>query len=303
MGQVDWFPDGHEVKAEEMDRWRSLRRFGVGASEVAGIMGFGAYDNQTPVQIYGLKTGDIPSRIADDPQILAGKAFEEGIVNLYPHYSGGDRIVEREVFYRHPNFDEIPLFATLDGIDTNGNGVEIKRIGAYARKQDFEELPRHWYLQAQVQLLCSGLPMIQFALFFEGTGRVDLAHTVQLDPIARWEIESAVSKFWWHHVSPGIPPAVQEPDDARYLPQLKGFAEPPPVDLDYDDLGQARSYFELEARIKELQADLESKRKYIFQRLDGAPSARFPDGSQLYAKAHGKGIRLKFRDSGYPVPA
>jgi len=289
---VDWFPNGYEVKPEERDRWLGIRQNGIGASEVAVLLGHSLY-GKTPVSVWAEKVG-IPVPSVDNDDAKAGKELENEVAVMV-----GDRtgipIVKREVFYRYHRFDEAPLFATIDGICKGGRIVEIKTVNQFQERERLRNgLPEAWRLQVQTQMLCSNLTRGLVAAFLRGSREL-VMFPVEACPVTQDAIVEAAGRFW-EHVKAGVHPPVESASDLALIPHGGGEV------IELDD-----SHIELANQLKQLQKEstaIEKAKKSVRDKLaiamNGASYGRLSDGRVVESKI--VPIRYEAKEA-YEVPS
>lgn len=147
----------------ERDEWLKDRKYGIGASDAASVIGCSPY--KTNVQLWEEKVGiREPEDISEKDYVKYGNDAEEPLRQLfvldYPQYK-----VEHNQFkmIRHP---ELPfIFATLDGELTDrasaSKGVlEVKKFDVTSSVQSLkwkgENVPQNYYIQVIHQLLATG---------------------------------------------------------------------------------------------------------------------------------------------------
>ncbi len=273
---VDWFPDGYEVQPTERDRWLGIRRHGIGASEVAVLLGYSLY-GKTPVSVWAEKVG-VPVPAVDNDDAREGKLLEPHVADLY-HGRTGKPIVKREVFYRYRDFHEVPLFATIDGIDSDGRIVEIKTVNQFQERERLRDgLPEAWKVQVQVQMLCSGIDEATVVAYLRGS-KQDILFDLKKDPVLHDAIVEASGRFW-EHVKAGVHPPVESASDLALIPHGEGES----VVLDGHYLEYADRLKSLQKQCTELEKEKDAIRTKLAVALNGATYGRLPDGRVVESK-------------------
>jgi hypothetical protein len=90
--------------------WLAARRTGIGASEVAAVLGLSPYES--PLDVYCRKLGLVPEK-AETEAMRWGLRLEPLLAAEYAERTGYP-LVATQVFLRHP--DKPFLLATLDGV-------------------------------------------------------------------------------------------------------------------------------------------------------------------------------------------
>lgn len=170
--------EGNTVLDEAARRraWLKRRQLGVGASEVAGILGVDPRRGATV--IYANKVAEIqaedlePEDDEDDPMFW-GREFEDPVARWYGRKTG--RTVINPGAYATIQHPKLPiLFATPDRkiIDAKrGEGdLECKAVSVFGRPDLWGSAPPLWYqVQHAVQLACSGHEWGSIAAILYGT--------------------------------------------------------------------------------------------------------------------------------------
>lgn len=275
-GGPDWFPDGHEVREDEVDRWLSLRRFGVGASEVAACMNCDPH--KTPLRLYRMKAEGLVEGAGEPAEI--GKVYEASHAAMYLRRTGR-RIVKSQVFYRHAEFDRVPLFATIDGIDEDGVTVEFKMRGNRRDigREGTDELPYEWVVQAHAQMLCDGSDRVNFGVLYPDGGHRFRIFPVHRDGSLCGQILAAVERFWRDHVAAGVPPRAVEMADLEAVERSPDLAVPLPDAA----AALADRYERIAEESRALEKEKERVRVALTEMLGAASVGLLPDGRRWVA--------------------
>ena len=143
--------------------WLKERRYRIGSSEIAGILGMG-YSDQTPYTIWLEKTtGQRLPKSGDFAELMEiGHAAEPFLREVFRIKTGRECHVDSSKTVRIN--DEFPAFAaSLDGWcvnrddDSRDDVVELKLIGLHMRSEYVQdELPLKFSLQVQLQMAVTG---------------------------------------------------------------------------------------------------------------------------------------------------
>lgn len=144
------------------EQWLARRREGVGASEVAAILGFD--ETRDALSVYAEKIGVLES--GETFLSKWGKRVEDAIAEGYAEETGREVVNPGEFdIAKHP---DLPILgATLDRL-TDGSArhpspkggkgpLEIKAVNAFAAEDWKEEPPLKHQIQLQIQMACKGL--------------------------------------------------------------------------------------------------------------------------------------------------
>jgi len=194
------------LTAEQLE----LRRQGVGASEVAAIVGVNPYANVWDV--YNTKTGVVTDEI-DNIHTRLGHALEPMLINEYRERAG------REVEYPcttlvHPEFSW--AMATPDGLVGNDGVVECKVAGWRMRDkwgpEGSDEVPDEYLIQCAWQLAVTDRLWVELIVLLDRDVKI---YRIDRNMALERKLVQQVKQFWHKNVLVGIPPEVDGSDGAR----------------------------------------------------------------------------------------
>lgn len=216
--------------------WLEARRHGVGASEVAAILGLPTYQNRGPLDIWLAKMGkDLGAPSSEESGwSISGRFAEPMIAARYKHERSVDG-EEVELFHSATKVDSVLpyLFATPDrdvyplGLPASAvlsgaplRTLEIKNRNEYVRDQwgaaGTDEIPLDVLSQVQTQLGVHGVGEAHVAVLIGGWDfRIYVVH---FDPDFFKLVREAVQTFWETYVLPGKEPPLA---GARALEYVK----------------------------------------------------------------------------------
>ncbi len=193
------------------DEWHERRKHFIGASEVATIMNANPYGNQ--YELWATKKGMIPPFGGNDATQL-GQDLEGSILDIAERDFGH---IDRDVEYQH---DSLPLRATLDGETVNGDGIscpiECKTAGMLSGRangwgdeglvQYADQVPQHYYVQVQAQLLVSEMELAYLYALMPQRGVVK--YKIIADRDLHSMIEQKVDDWWQCHMIDDVAPSM-----------------------------------------------------------------------------------------------
>lgn len=197
-----------DIDPSDRPAWLERRRQGVGASDVAGILGISPY--ASPFSVWGEKVGLLGEEPSNEV-MEAGRWLELAIAPWFTsrtglHVAGEQTFVEA---------GDGLAFCTLDGfvteaptpslVDPLGN-LQIKTAG-FGKKWD--PIPAHHQAQCQWEMYVTGLEREWLAVLM---GRRLDVHLLERDEGDIAFIKSRVDRFWEEHVLTGTPPATDGHD-------------------------------------------------------------------------------------------
>lgn len=142
-----------------LDAWLSGRRFGIGASDSAGIFGEG-YVGQSECSVAIDKMGLADTGPEDCEQFECGHALQSGILELASRRIGCE-VINPGNFTIFQSCDFPWLLASLDGACVHDDGpapVEAKNVSTFLAKDwdDEENPPLKFQIQCQHQMAVTG---------------------------------------------------------------------------------------------------------------------------------------------------
>lgn len=216
--------------------WLDWRRHGLGASDMAGVLGISRWS--TPWSVFANKVGLIGEQ--DETEVMeAGRWLESAIGPWFSHrtgltVAGRSACVEAPEWpvARCSNDDQV-----LEGpnSDTALGGLEIKTTGPGRR---WEEIPEAYQAQAQWQMYVNGWERVWLAVLM---GRRLDVHELDRNQADIDFMVKRAQAFWYDHVVAGVPPATDGHDAT-----LAAIAEAYPTavegkSVDIDDLADTLS--------------------------------------------------------------
>jgi putative phage-type endonuclease len=199
--------------SRDRERWLQLRQSGIGASEIAAVLGESPW--LSAIELYAQKIGQAPAREEEPEWIYWGNRLEPAIVAGYQDRTG--RPVEHQSALLRSSAHPWAM-CTLDALTTDGRDgdpwpLEIKNVGVTKAHEWEDGPPRHYALQLQHQLLVTGAPRATAAALIGGQRLVWC--DVERDEIEIRRIIHAGRIFWTECVEKGICPKPDGSDSAK----------------------------------------------------------------------------------------
>lgn len=260
--------------------WLTERRAGIGASDIAGILGHSPWSS--PWSIWVDKVGLAPLDDEDPaPQMQLGRDLEPVIARWFTAQTGL-AVAGEQMMLWHPTD---PFFATVDGlvVEAAGEASVDDALGIFEAKfsgdAPWSEVPEHYVLQCQWALHCSGLGHAWLAAMHLPFGRPRfVVYELERDEVLIADAVRHVRAFWDDHVVAGIPPAA---DGHRATASALAAAWVDPVETPAVDVGPlAPLISELRAfkdAARQLEADIREHENALKAAL-GAHSEGVVDG-------------------------
>lgn len=206
---------GHQAPASPVapsrSEWLDWRRRGIGASDVAMLLGISPWGGPWDLWMAKVHGFDGPDR----PELAMGRAIEPLVLawaaeELECRLEPGERLEERG-----------PLRGTPDGFLSPWRTGERAGIEAKtARYPDgwgeagSDEIPAHYLAQVRAYLALSGLQTWIVAVWFLGNYQRRL-YVVEADAEHQRQIREAAAAWWQRHVVEGAEPPVDGSDACR----------------------------------------------------------------------------------------
>lgn len=196
----------HSKMIQGSPEWHAWRMGGLGASEVAAVIGVCPYN--TPTDIWLVKTG-------------RKKGFEGNSFTEHGKETEGKARARYELKHMEDMTDAIvvhPAFpicrASLDGVRADGKLIlEIKCPVGHSTIDAAKagKVPDHYWPQVQWQLAASGADECHFFVFHEASGE-DALVIVKSDVSYQGKIIAECQAWWDKYVVANVPPPLTERD-------------------------------------------------------------------------------------------
>ena len=181
----------------------TVRKQIIGGSDAAAILGMSRW--QTPLGLWGLKTGLIEKEERDEEYLELGRELEDYIVRRFTKKSG-KIVTSRNQRVTHPQYDFIG--GEIDGGIVGEHAIfEAKTASGFKTKEwKDEEIPTEYLIQCQHYLACTGAERAYIAVLignYSFQWKVIERDEDFINTLIRREVE-----FWNDFVLPKNPPAV-----------------------------------------------------------------------------------------------
>lgn len=278
--------------------WLQQRRQGIGASDIAAVVGLCDY-GRTPLDIYLQKKGIL--QVGQTEAMYWGHVHEPNILQRYAQDTGlvvARNSGEEVVIFRHKEYPW--CMATPDGlvytspehVTATQDILPLRLVEAKAVSQrdgwgtpGTDEVPRGYLLQCQWQLLACSTTL-------PGVDRVDLAvliagndfriYTVRAN-LALQEMLLEEGERFWRRVEHDDPPPIEPNHEraAKLLGMLYAPVEGSELDLAEDLALEVEVYEALGKQISELTRERDEIKAKLLQGLGTHEEGRLPDGRRL----------------------
>ncbi len=231
----------YEIICDATDAdWLELRTTGIGASEIAQVLGEAPAAWGSALSLYAQKTGQYERDLSDNEAVYWGHKLEASILEAYQERTG--RRTRREGILMRST--EHPwAMCTLDGSTWEPANeaiiwpLEVKNTSSFKADEWLDGPPPHYYLQVQQQMLVTGAHKATIAALIGGQRMVwaDLPR----DETAIRRIIYHGERFWQRVQRRDVPPpdgteATRKALQALY-PEGDGFTVLPASAMDAAD--------------------------------------------------------------------
>lgn len=169
---------------DDRDLWLEARRSGLGASDIAGIVGLSPYTSK--YRVWAEKTGRIPD--ADPSEQMRWGLLLEAAIRAEVATRIEESVTNAGALVQHP---DVPwALATIDGEVWDESLIEIKNSTDYT----WDEVPDHIQIQVQWQMYVTGYKHAWVACLHHGV-RLEL-YEIDRDDSAIEALVAEASKFW-----------------------------------------------------------------------------------------------------------
>lgn len=190
---------------------KTMRKRGVGASEIAAVLGINPW--ASPVDVWARKLGYIED-IEETAAMKRGNYLEPSLVAWASAELGID-------FFPSPSLTYGPepiILATPDGI-SDGAVLEVKAPGARTLEHWADGPPDYYVVQVSQQMLATGKPVGYLAGLVGGELQI---HTIERDAELESTIIDAAQQFWRYVETEQAPPVDHSPTWRDYIQKKFG---------------------------------------------------------------------------------
>ncbi len=274
----------NSIAYDTFEDWYRARHKGVGASELAGILGLSRFHSPWSIWQRKVDKPEPPAERWCSKEAEAGHRHERTIAQWFIEDSSpktyGLGHVDPGEFTMYWA-DGLPMFATPDRLLTDGDKearavLELK-CAWYAQAKRFrKQFPLEFRCQVQSQMLCTELDLGYYAVLLNGMEVVWYQEERNEKFIAA--MVKKVKRFW-QHVTDRIPPP---PDFSEATSRAMAAHYSEPVDEAVDLPDKFATYpvqrEANKAKIKELERANDGMKNEVTAVMGNATIGRLPDG-------------------------
>lgn len=240
------------IKPKDHAEWLAEREKGIGASDVAAILGLSPWE--TPFSLWLKKTHQVEPE-PENEAMLMGHLMEEVVVKRWEMETGEKAIKASaaDIIYVHPEHDF--LRATPDRVIRGRK--KILECKTTVTQIDQEDLPIHWVCQVQYQMYVTGIHEADLAWLVSGR-YFGYAHIPYDEDFANF-IAEKVAEFWNDCVIGGKEPDLISVSDFT----LKGSDPGTTMEADEEALSHILSLRTINTEISAKEADAEAHKDSV----------------------------------------
>lgn len=264
--------------SDSRDEWLAWRRGGIGASDVAAIVGLSPWASPYTVWLDKVEgAGD------DDSEAMeAGRMLEPAIGPWFTQRTGL-YVLGEQTWCTHIQYPW--ALATVDGfvaespesdLDAVLGGLEVKTTSDSPARWADDGIPAHYQAQAQWQMFVTATERTWFAVLHAAFGLKLRVYELERDETDIEFLVDHCMTFWIDHVLAGVPPDVDgHPATTEALKARPVDAGAEVVDLDAAGLtAHLADLARIKADLKVLEADRGACENAIRQALGPATEGR-----------------------------
>lgn len=273
------------IKPKSHDEWLKAREEGIGASEVAAVIGLSPWDS--PFSLWLKKTKQVPPT-AENAAMHLGHLLEPVVVTLWEEETGGRAVKASaaDIIYQDP--EKHWRRVTPDRI--------AYRISAWSGKKekillevkttavgfDADSIPDNYLAQCQYQMLVTGIHKCE--LIWLTSGRYFDRAVIEYDEkFAEW-LGEEVDKFWNENIL-----GMKEPDLLTVADFVFKGSEPETrVEADDEAMKDVEDLRTVNEGISELEGRQEALKERIQLFMGQSEGLVAPDGTLLATWKSGK---------------
>ena len=269
------------------DEWLEWRRGGIGASEVAALVGLSPW--QSPWSIWANKAGLVPEQDASEAMEFGQRI--EPVMAGYFHDRTGLWVAGEQTWCSNP--DEPWMRCTVDGFVYEYDApyllgevlgaVEWKSTSDTPKDWETNGVPAHYACQAQWSLAVTGLSAVWFGVLHLAFGRPSFrVYELARDEADIALLTAAARTFWHEHCLTGVPPPTDGSEPTtRALSDAWDAIDDEKVEADYVTAGLVDSLRALKAEAKDIELAVVAH--------ENAIKAKLGEATALTCGTNGKG--------------
>jgi len=279
------------IKPASREEWLKAREDGIGASEVAAVVGLSPWE--TPFSLWLRKTGQVPP-LEENQAMKLGHLLEPVIVSLWEEATGWKAVKAsaKDIIYQDPEHPWRKVTPDRIAYEINEDGRKSKcLLEIKSSQKDFEpdDLPVYYICQCQYQMHVTGIHVCYLCWLVRG---LNFGYArIEYDKEFAEFLVGKVDTFYNENVKGGKEPELISVDDFAY----KGSDPGTTIEADDEAYAQLLSLRTLNKDLNTKEADAEALKDSIKLYMGQNESISF-DGRVLATwktGARGRTFRLK----------
>ena len=259
------------------------RKQGIGASEIAAIVG--ANDYQSALTVYMQKTG-MTEPFRGNENTRRGNEMEPKIADYYAKKFGVE-LVESDTLV-HPDWEW--MLATPDRIYADRSRIiEIKSVSPFSAHKWGPEgsqiVPEMYFLQVQWQMEVTGIHKAHLVAMIGDGSEPDSfrVYEIEYDKELVHHLIKEGSRFWHEHVLQRRPPEpVSDKDEAEYLAARDAYDDGRVIDANQNAEIAMAQYRMAKAAKEQAEADMLRAQNILKKILGTASGVKGEEGRVSY---------------------
>lgn len=244
--------------------WLTSRRNGIGASDVAALLGFSRW--QTPWELWAEKTGALTVAEKDSEAILLGHELEPWLIAQAPGMIGQQVTRTPHMMYAYDDGIRSWQMASPDAFADDGGLVEAKTAGLAGWEEpkgwEGDSVPLGYEFQARWQMYVMDRPHVHIVALVAGMGRI--TRRVERDIPLEFDLLRQVSEWRQKHLIDGEEPAI-DGRDITALNQVYAYPDGTVADLSATEALEWWMAYKEGGRLKKEGEALQAGPKALFR--------------------------------------
>jgi putative phage-type endonuclease len=263
VGLIGWEQIMAEIiETDSRTQWLKARRKGIGASDIAAIMGVSPWS--TPLQVWVSKVTDEAPEVEQTEAMEWGQRLEESIIQAFEDRTG-DYCDHHGALWQHDSKGW--MLATPDAVIMD-DGEEWGVVEAKTTNDwEWDEIPPHYMMQVQWQMATLEVEHGYLAVLHRGR-RLEV-YEIHPDPELQEAMMTAAEGFWFSFVTTETPPPAEGADN-QFLATLYPTSTEKPVEVAPEIVEELRQAKHSMSKAKSRVAAAEAALKEILQDGDTA---------------------------------
>ena len=255
------------------DEWLAMRRGGLGASDVAAVLGLS--ETRTAYDIYAVKLGLVEDLEASE-RMEWGKEFEQVIARKWAR-DRGIKIawLDQTIQGPEPWIYATPDFGVVD-LDQGGDSKNIAYQTDEWGEENTDQIPPYYAAQAHWQMIVTGWSRVWFPVLFGGN-RLQ-TYVVHRDEAVEKAMLDVCGDFWKRHVEAQQAPPIDFSESAsRVLLETFPHAKEPAREASEEEIDLAADFARARAAKRAAERDYKTLANQLKERIGDAKAIVGPD--------------------------